>query len=155
MRRNYRHLREEAYTRGFEEFDRLVVDPSFRDFVCLYVAEGDKRNRNRVAICNSDDVVLKLAVFWMRQLNVKLPSFSIQYHAVQNLEALREFWGETLAGDAGEIRFQRKSNSGKLGHRQWRSCHGVLTAFVYDTYFRARLQAWIDRLKFEWTRRAG
>jgi len=152
MRRKYRLLREAAYQQGVDEWGQLASEPGFRDFVCLYIAEGYRRNRNRVAICNSDDVVLKLAVFWMRRLNAKPPSFSIQYHSDQNPQTLCAFWGEALAIDAREIRFQRKSNSGKLAHRQWRSRHGVLTAFVDDTYFRARLQAWIDRVRVEWTR---
>ena len=40
MRRKYRLMREEAYREGLESFDALVRDPSFRDFVCLYIAEG-------------------------------------------------------------------------------------------------------------------
>jgi hypothetical protein len=50
----YRLLREEAYERGVEEFDELARGPTFRDFVSLYVGEGSKRNRNEVAISNSD-----------------------------------------------------------------------------------------------------
>ena len=49
-----------------------------------------------------------------------------------------------------KVRFQRKSNSGNLNGRKWRSRYGVLTAAIHDTYFRARLQAWIDLLKICW-----
>jgi hypothetical protein len=52
MQRKYRRIRERAYAEGAEEFDRLATDPTFRDFVCLYMAEGSKRSRNVVAICN-------------------------------------------------------------------------------------------------------
>src|SRR5439155_20777180 len=50
MQRKYRLMREEAYREGLESFDALVRDPSFRDFVSLYIAEGYKRDRNRVPI---------------------------------------------------------------------------------------------------------
>ncbi len=150
MQRKYRLLREEAYRRGLGEFDGLVADPTFRDFVCLYIAEGYKRRRNEVSLCNSDPIMIQLATRWMRRLTDKPPLFSIQYHADQDLEALCTFWGGTLGIDPSTIRLQRKSNSNQLKGRCWRSQHGVLKVFVHDTLLRARLQAWMDRLRSEW-----
>ena len=46
MQAKYRRLREAAYAEGRASFDELARDPSFRDFVCLYLAEGYKRHRN-------------------------------------------------------------------------------------------------------------
>jgi AcrR family transcriptional regulator len=154
MQRKYARLREAAYREGAETFDQLVTDPSFRDFVCLYIAEGYKRNRNTVAICNADEAVLKLALAWIRPLSEKTPSFSIQYHADQDLATLSTFWSEALGIGPDEIRYQRKSNSGQLKGRDWRSRHGVLTLRVQDTYLRARLQAWMDRVRSEWARKS-
>jgi hypothetical protein len=57
MQRKYRLLREAAYREGVETFEELALDPTFRDFVALYLAEGYKRDRNRVSIANSDDRV--------------------------------------------------------------------------------------------------
>jgi hypothetical protein len=150
MQRKYRLLREAAYQEGLETFDGLAVDPSFRDFVCMYIAEGFKRNRNRVAICNSDHAVLQLAVAWIRRLTDKPPLFSIQYHCDQDLSELCAFWSEALGTGPDAIRFQRKSNSGQLKGRQWRCPHGVLTIAVSDTLLRARLQAWMDCIRAEW-----
>jgi predicted DNA-binding transcriptional regulator AlpA len=155
MQRKYRLLRETAYRDGLESFEQLAVEPSFRDFVCMYIAEGYKRDRNSVAICNSDHAVLKLALAWIRRLTDKQPSFSIQYHCDQDLAELRAFWGGTLGIGSDVIRFQRKSNSGQLQGRQWRCRYGVLTVRVHDTYFRTRIEAWIDRLKSEWARESG
>jgi hypothetical protein len=150
MQRKYGRLREEAYREGWERFDELAADPSFRDFVCMYIGEGSKRCRNRVAICNSDPAVLKLATRWLRELTPKRLTFSIQYHADQDASVLRHYWAATLATDADTIRLQRKSNSGRLAGRRWRSEHGVLTVTVQDTLLRARLQAWMDRLRASW-----
>lgn len=55
-----------------------------------------------------------------------------------------------LGVDPAVIRIQRKSNSGELAGRNWRSPHGVLAIEAYDTLLRARLPAWIDRLRDEW-----
>lgn len=155
IRRKYRLLREAAYREGLESFDELIVEPGFRDFVCLYIAEGSKRRRHSVELCNSDPAVLLLATSWMRRLSRKPGCFSIQFHADQDLSELRNFWSGALGIDPATIRVQRKSNSGQLRGRRWRSPYGVLSVRVHDTYFRTRLQAWIDRLKAEWARESG
>jgi excisionase family DNA binding protein len=91
MRRKYRLLRQAAYQEGLESFDELAHDPRFRDFVCMYIAEGYKRGRNEVAICNSDEAVMRLAVPWLGRLTCKPLSFSIQYHEDQDLAELRAY----------------------------------------------------------------
>ena len=146
----YQKLREAAYARGLVEYEDLILVPTFRDFVVLYIAEGFKRNRNCVSIANSDERVVAMSAGWLSRLSAKSPIYSLQYHADQGLEELRHFWGSVLEIDGSTIRFQRKSNSGKLNGRSWRSAHGVLTVTVNDTYLRARLQAWIDRVRDGW-----
>jgi excisionase family DNA binding protein len=150
IKRKYGLLRVAAYQEGLESFDELASDPSFRDFVCMYIAEGYKRNRNAVAICNSDEAVLRLAAGWIRRLTEKAPYFALQFHADQNLTQLRTFWSHVLGIHPDAIRLQRKSNAAQLKGRQWRSRHGVLSVRVSDTYLRARLEAWMDRLRSEW-----
>lgn len=151
MQRKCRLLREAAYREGRESFDVLsAADPTFRDFVCMYIGEGYKRNRNRVAIGNSDPRVLVLATRWLRVLSGKDLRFSIQFHEDQDLRRLSEFWASTLGIEPREIRMQRKSNSGQLGGRHWRSRYGVLTVTTCDTLLRARLQAWMDCVQNEW-----
>lgn len=150
MQAKYRRLREAAYEQGLAEYDELVKVPTFRDFVVLYIAEGSKRNRNRVVICNSDARMVALAVSWLSVLTQKPLTFSLQYHADQNLDQLRSYWSEAVGVDGAAIRLQRKSNSGQLAGRKWRSQYGVLTVSVNDTLLRARLQAWIDRVREDW-----
>jgi excisionase family DNA binding protein len=154
-RRKHRLLREAAYRQWSDEFAALAVQPGFRDFVCLYIAEGYKRDRNCVSICNSDAAVLRLALAWIRRLASKPISFAIQYHEDQDLDELCSVWGEALGIDGDTIQARRKSNSGRLNGRSWRSRHGVLTIRVADTYLRARLQAWIDHMRDEWDQQTG
>lgn len=150
MQRKYRLLRERAYEEGGRDFDELAHDPTFRDFVCLYIAEGSKRDRNMVAICNSDAAVMLLATRWFHRFTDRRLEFSIQYHADQDPGELREFWGHTLGIEPSTIGARRKSNSNHLTGRTWRSRHGIMHVRVSDTLFRARLQAWIDRLRSDW-----
>jgi hypothetical protein len=151
LRAKYARLREHAYRTGLHSFDAFVRDdPSFRDFVVLFMTEGFKRNRNVVSIANSDPTMVELAVRWIRLLSKRKVIYSIQYHADQNLEMLRGFWGNRLGIDPESIVLQRKSNSNGLRGRTWRSQFGVMTVCTHDTYLRARLEAWMDRLKREW-----
>jgi len=150
MQRKYRLLREAAYASGAAEFEALCSEPTFRDFVCLYVAEGYKRNRNRIAICNSDPAVVKVADRWIRRLSQNRRRYAIQCHADQDLDELCAFWSDLLAVEPAAIRTQRKSNSNQLTGRTWRSVHGVLTISCEDTLLRARLEAWMDCIRAEW-----
>jgi transcriptional regulator with XRE-family HTH domain len=150
MQAKYRRLREAAYEDGRAQFDELVLDASFRDFLCLYIAEGYKRSRNTVSVCNSDPAVVVLCDRWIRRLSSATAAYRVQYHADQDLDELKRFWGELLHIDPERVAMQRKSNSGQLAGRSWRSVHGVLTVHVGDTLLRARLQAWIDRLRESW-----
>ena len=155
MRRKYKLLRDAAYEQGWEEFDELVLQPSFRDFVCMYIGEGSKRCRNTVALCNSDPNVIILGDLWIRRFARNPVTYWLQYHADQDLDRLTRFWGALLKVDPSAIRLQRKSNSNQLKGRTWRSRHGVLTVNANDTLLRARLQAWIDRTTEEWLDSAG
>jgi transcriptional regulator with XRE-family HTH domain len=88
MLAKHRRLREEAYQLGVWEFPRLLKHPTFRDFVALYIAEGYKRNRNTVTICNSDASVMQIGTLWMRRFSRRKLTFSVQFHADQDLREL-------------------------------------------------------------------
>jgi hypothetical protein len=150
MQTNFRLKRTVAYAQGLVEFPKLSEEPTFRDFVCLYLAEGYKRNRNVVNVCNSDPAIVKLCARWVRRFARNRVTYSVQYHADQELSELGRFWAEVLGVTPAEIRLQRKSNSGRLSGRTWRSVHGVLAINASDTAFRARLQAWMDSLQRSW-----
>ena len=72
-------------------------------------------------------------------------------HADQDIVKLRTEWGHLLDVAPDRISLQRKSNSGNLSGRTWRSQYGVLTVTVSDTLLRARLQAWMDRVRASWS----
>jgi hypothetical protein len=150
MRTSYAIRRVVAYAQGQIEFSRLVAQPTFRDFICLYMAEGYKRSRNTVGVCNSDPAIVALCASWVRRFARNPVRYSVQYHADQDLTGLQEFWAAQLCVAPEEIRLQRKSNSGRLSGRTWRSEYGVLNVSAGDTLFRSRLQAWMDCLQEQW-----
>jgi hypothetical protein len=142
--------RAAAYAHGRLDFARFARDPTFRDFLCLYMAEGYKRCRNTVAVSNSDPTIVLLCARWVRHFARNPVRYSVQYHADQDLDELQQFWARHLSVEPEEIRLQRKSNSGRLSGRTWRSRYGVLNVSASDTGFRSRLQAWIDCLQEQW-----
>jgi len=150
MQEKYRRIREWSYEQGCAEFKSLAVDRTFRDFICMYLGEGYKRSRNDVSVANSDPAVVLLAKRWISRLGRNKIRYSVQYHADQDLDEIRRFWAGVLEVQPDDINLQRKSNSNQLTGRSWRSEHGVLTVSMGDTQLRARLQAWMDRLRAEW-----
>ena len=142
--------REEAYRVAYAEAKELLCDLTFRDFVVLYMAEGYRRNRNVVSLSNSSVRLIKLANRWIRQLTTNKISYCLQYHVDQDPEELIDFWATELGADKESISAIRKSNSGQLSGRQWRSTYGVMCIRVGDTYFRAKMQAWMDYIQAQW-----
>jgi hypothetical protein len=150
MQDNYRRRREQAYQDGLCSFDELAIDPTFRDFVNLYIAEGYKRCRNVVSIANSDPAVISLADRWIRRLTDRPIRYRLQYHRDQDPDYLARFWGFRFGVERSTVYLQRKSNSSGLTARRWRSRWGVLTIEVNDTQLRMRLEGWIVALRQRW-----
>jgi hypothetical protein len=150
MKAEYQRRRKDAYQRGWDEFAVLAAEPTFTDFVCMYIGEGYKRSRNAVALANSDPRVIRLADYWIRRFARNRVTYQFQYHEDQDPVYLRKFWSFGLGVSPELITYQRKSNSGRLSGRTWRSKFGVLAVRVHDTALRMRLQAWMDRTQDRW-----
>lgn len=144
---------QSAYEEGLRSFDDLVIQPTFRDFLSIYILDGYKRDRRRVALANADPAVMRLANRWIWRLTDKSPSLSVRFHPDQGVGELRRFWSETVGVDGAAIR-ARRAAQGELTRRshQWGPLplHGVLTITVDDTLLRARLQAWMRRMRESW-----
>lgn len=87
-RARFKALRDQAYFTGWREFPALIREPGFRDFVCMYIGEGYKRDRNRVSIANSDPSVIWLGNQWITRLTSNAVTYTFQYHADQDPEFL-------------------------------------------------------------------
>jgi len=150
VKEKYRLRREDAYRAGVEEFDFLCTDPTFRDFVCIYIGQGQKRDRNKVSIRDSDPKVVRLGNAWICRLTRNPVSHDVEIHADQSLDELRAFWAEVLDVDGSVIKFRRKPEGGRTRGGNRHSRNGVLTVRCFDTYLRARLQAWMELVKANW-----
>lgn len=149
-RENAKQKRDEAYQRGIEELPTLLQEPTFRDFVVLYMAEGYRRNRNAVSLANSNPNIVRLAHYWIKRCTVNKIQYSVQIHIDNDEDEIKTFWSTILHVSSKQVRIKRKSNSGNLAGRHWRSERGVFEVMVGDTYLRSRLQAWMDRIQEAW-----
>jgi hypothetical protein len=141
---------EAAYEEGCETFEELSAQPTFRDFICIYLVQGDQRDRTRVALTNSDPAVIRLVSCWIGRLTSKAPFLSLQYGPGQSLKDLRRFWSETTGVEPRAIRV-RRFGAGESGEQPAPdSAHGLLTVGVEDTLLRARLQGWMHRARESW-----
>lgn len=143
-------VREAAYQAALLEAPTLLQEPKIRDFAVLYLAEGWRRTRHYVSMCNSNPDIIVVSHEVMARFSSNSLDYGLQYHVDQDVEELRCFWGALLGIDGAKIRLMRKSNSGQLSGRQWRSEHGVLTVRVADTLFRCKVQAWMDFVTQSW-----
>ena len=101
-------------------------------------------------MANSDPAVIAFAAGWIRLLSRNKLHVQVHYHADQDLDEIRSFWGSLLCVNAGAIGVSWKSNSSQLTGRHFRCRHGVCTVRTNDTLLRARMQGWIDCLRERW-----
>ena len=118
-------------------------------FACTS-ARVSKRDRNRVALANSDPHVIRLADHWIRRFSHNPVRYWLQHHEDQDPKEPVRFWSLLLDVDPNLVSFQRKSNSRRLSGRTWRSERGVLSVRTNDTEFHAGLHAWMDRTRAAW-----
>lgn len=146
--------RQEAYDLMSRRASEYLRDVEVRDFVVLYLAEGSRKNRNAVAISNSNPKIIVFAHRCMKRLSTNEHFYySFQYHADQDPSALQHFWASLLGIAPSAIHPTPKTNSGHLKGRRFACEYGVFQLQVGDTRFRAELQALMDAIQKEWAAR--
>jgi hypothetical protein len=140
-----------AYEQALNSYDDLIAQPTFRDFISVYIADGYKRDRRRVELASADPDVMRLAHRWIWRLTDKSPSLSVRCARDQSREELRRFWSEAVGEEPHSIRTPRAGADRDFScARGVRPVHGVLTVTVDDGVLRARMQAWMRRAREEW-----
>jgi hypothetical protein len=139
-----------AYEDALRSFDDLAAQPTFRDFVCLYISRGCIHERAKVSLSDSDPAVMRLVNRWMLRLSDRSPLLSIRYESGQSLTELRRFWSGIVGAHARTIRVHEATDRAGARSAVRRARHGVLTVAVEDELLRARLQAWICKTRDSW-----
>jgi transposase-like protein len=151
MQRKYEKLRAEAYQQGLQEMHALSQHDTFAQFITLYIAEGYKRSRHTVSICNTDPRIMRFSWKWLQYLSKPDSTFrfNLRYYPDHNKDELGGYWANYLGNvSPKDIHATLKSTNRDPGYR--RSEHGLFSIESFDTLFRARLQAWIDSVHLSW-----
>ena len=129
--------RQAAYNEGKQLAPELFTDSLFRDFVSIYLCEGYRKSRNTVAVTNSNINIIAISYKYMQIFRHPDRKFDywVQIHKDQNIDAVLDHWSKALDN---------------LKHRNWACKYGVLAVRVHDTYFRSKLQAWMDYMQEQW-----
>jgi hypothetical protein len=139
-----------AYEQGLRSFDDLVAQPTFRDFLCIYILDGYKRDRTRVSLTNTDPAVMRLVNRWIWRLTDKSPSLSLRCPPQRSVSELRRFWSDTVGAQPEAIRARIGKQEDPLQRSGAAPVHGALTVSVEDKLLRARLQAWMCKMREGW-----
>jgi transposase-like protein len=145
-----RAQREAAYEEGLATFEELSAQPTFRDFVCVYLLHGEQRDRTLVALTDSDPAVIRLVSRWLRRLTDQAPFVSLHCGPGQSLTELRHFWSETTGTEPRLIRMRGLSDGAPGEQPVPGPADGLLTIGVEDVLLRARLQGWMHRTREAW-----
>ena len=148
MQTNIGASARQAYAQGVEEYDELMRLPTFRDFVVLYIAEGYKRTRNSVSICNSDPVIALARAGCASLSGRRCGSRS----NITRTRMWRTTWllGACPRSRRGGGQCYPKSPTAVSSRAAVALRARRRPVEVHDTFLRARLQAWIDRIRQDW-----
>ncbi len=90
---------ETVYLAERQKILPVTVRDLFIAGVVLYIGEGDKRNSSRIALSNSDPVVVRLFLKWLITcLEIQRKDIRIGLHLYSNMDIAKEvkFWQDTL-----------------------------------------------------------
>ncbi len=92
IRQKHEAQRQKWYNEGQAEAVEVLKNSQMRDFVVLYAAEGYKRNRNHVSICNSNPGIVQIAHTCIRQLthNIHI-RYQLQCHVDNDVAELKRY----------------------------------------------------------------
>jgi len=139
-----------SYKQGLEEYEKLSKINLFKEFIMLYMGEGFRKSKCEVGITNSTLELILLAKYWFELIapNKDL-KYNVQIHVDNNENDIKEYWSKNLKIDKNKIKIIRKSNSGNLSGRKWRSVYGVFSIRFCDTSLKCKINAWMQKIKEE------
>lgn len=150
-RLKYQKLRDEAYDEGKRLFEKYKNNKTFRDFIVLFLTEGNRKNFNGVCICNSNECVIIVSLYWFRIFSNNKITFNLQLHSDDNINECSNYWKEVLKLDKEVIKVcinDRVSPENKKRHNKLK--YGTFSIRTSDTYFRFKMQYWMDVINKEW-----
>lgn len=143
---NLKKLYGKAEMEAGEEFELLKYHPLFIAGLMIYWGEGDKLSKYRCSIANTDPIMIKLFVQFLKNIcclnNSKIKAWILLYPDLEE-KVCKKFWIENASL---EERSFNKSMVIKGKHKTSRLSFGVCSVGVSSAYLKRKILKWIDLL---------
>jgi len=150
MAKKRENLYQEAYEKQKEKLKDLSKDSFFTAGLMLYLGEGDKKNRNRINLANTDPFIINFFIKWLNDfLDIPKEKIRAQVHLYENMNVKKEikFWINEIGFKESQFykpsirKLQKSSFSYKESYR-----HGTCSLYICDTEKKRELAASIQAL---------
>ncbi len=133
-----------------KRFSKISREAEYVAGIMLYLAEGDKRNANRIVLANTDPRIITFFVKWLQQwMGVGVKDIRIQLHLYENMRVAKEkkFWQNMVRLPASQFyKAQVRSvSTGKYSYAG-RNRHGTCSIFLPGTKRKSEIMAAGDAL---------
>lgn len=156
MQENYALKREEAYNKAKETVELDLKDNLLRDFVNIYIGEGTKKGKCSISIVNSDPKIILLSLFIMKKFFLKEDkkiNLEVRYYKENNNELeLLEYWRNLVNDESVKFTTYLQPTVKAEGHNNSNQ-YGLVTLKINDSYAKEKLNAYMDYVKEEWTKK--
>jgi hypothetical protein len=136
------------YTNTIATAAILLEDPVIRDFVLLYMCEGDKKDPNVVSICNSDERIIRFSNIALIRLSGVQPKYKVQAYEDLKPSYVIKFWQNVLGVTTPISVFVKKLKPATS--RKTTLTNGVCYITVYNTDLKTKLTALMHCVKHKW-----
>lgn len=146
----YEKLRNEAYSKAFSSAAEDLKDLRLRDFICLYMGEGEKSSRNHVSFINSNPEMIKIAHHFISKMSSRKITYRLHLYPDHIKDDEISFWSSLLKIDPNQIKSRPKPGGNKMKRRNTRLKHGIFIVGTSDTYLMSKISAYMDFIKGQW-----
>ena len=99
MREKRQEKEDKIYVQQLTRFKKISPQALFVAGLMLYLGEGDKKDRCRVSLANTDPWVITFFVWWMKKfLGISKTQIKVQLHLYKtmNISVERKFWQQKI-----------------------------------------------------------
>lgn len=144
--RKWQSIRDESYCKGYSEAPIVLQDPTIRDFIVMYLAEGYKKSRSAIDFTNTDASIIKLFVANIKRFTPRDPRYVLIGHKVT--EDMINFWAKQLGIPSVNISVVEKG--GNVNPK--RANNGTFKVVVNDTKALFEIKGLYDYLREKWSK---
>ncbi|MDD5068052.1 MAG: hypothetical protein PHS53_01475 [Candidatus Pacebacteria bacterium] len=141
---NLEKLYKEAENEATEEFEKLKYHPLFLAGMMIYWGEGNKRSNNRCSIANSDPLMIKVFLDFLKKIcgfsSPKIRAWILLYPELKEKEC-KTFWISNTGLKQEDF---TKSIVIKGKHKTRKLSHGVCSIGVSSTYLKRKILLWMN-----------